>query len=69
MATDRDWSQPSVYDMLKAAPMLQWRRCYACEAVGLHVDNVDPWVKCHNCGSMDTRQMVKSSRELQEQSQ
>lgn len=34
---------------------LHYRKCRMCESVNLHVDNVTPYVKCHNCNSQDTR--------------
>ena len=57
---------PTVIQMLQAAPMLQWRRCRDCGHVGLHVENIDPWVRCWRCESMDTRQMIDASRKLQQ---
>jgi len=57
---------PTVIQMLEAASMLQWRRCWECGHVGLHVDNIDPWTRCCRCKSMDTRQIVDASRKLQD---
>ncbi len=57
--------KPTLPQMLDAAPMLQWRKCWECDHVGLHAENMVPWVLCHKCKSADTRQMVKESKSLQ----
>lgn len=49
--------KPSVSQILEAAPKLHWRKCFECKHIGLHVDNVTPWVNCRKCSSQDTRQM------------
>jgi|GEM_PF-6106209 len=32
-----------------------WRRCWDCENLAVHADNVVPHVLCTKCGSQDTR--------------
>ncbi len=65
--TASEWSfygNPSMETILKAVPMLQWRRCWECEYVGLYRDNMLPACKCHVCSSADTRAMPKANRIL-----
>ena len=60
-------TKPSVQQMLEAAPMLQWRKCHDCGHIGLHVENMIPWVNCRKCGSQDTRNLLDCTRQLQNQ--
>ena len=34
---------------------LHRRKCFDCGENGFHADSVSPYVRCHKCGSMDTR--------------
>jgi hypothetical protein len=61
---DDYYANPSIEKILKAVPMLQWRRCVICEYVGLYRDNMLPACKCHACGSADTRAITEANKIL-----
>ena len=58
------YSNPLMERVLRAVPMLGWRRCHDCEYVDLYRDNTLPICKCCICGSPDTRAMVKANKLL-----
>lgn len=63
---DPEWGEyhpekPSLSQVLDAAPMLHWRKCWGCGRIALHVENFTPWVRCRRCGSQDTRCMQADS--------
>lgn len=59
-----NFANPTMVQILEAAESLQWRKCWHCYHVALHVDSVTPWVNCHKCGSQDTRLMRRETDEL-----
>lgn len=61
-----NYSQPTITDMLQAAPNLQWRKCRECGKVSLHVDGITPWVLCRDdrCRSQNTHLLRKETAEL-----
>ena len=61
-----NYSKPTLKQILKACPLLQWRKCFLCKSIGLYRDSTLPECKCHICGSEDTRTMVARCVELHE---
>ena len=58
------FKQPEISEILKAVPMLQWRKCWECQHVGLYSDNILPECKCRLCGSADTRNILEANKLL-----
>jgi hypothetical protein len=59
-----DYQNPTIETVLRAVPMLQWRRCGECDRISLYRDNMLPACKCEACGSADTRHMLAANQAL-----
>lgn len=57
--------EPTAPRQLRAAGVLggdaraHWRRCAACNNVAIHTSDISPGVLCHQCGSQDTRTILR----------
>ena len=60
---NRDWTQPSMTEVLKAVPEINWRQCWNCGHVGVYAKQKLPECRCHECESADTR-LMKQQTEL-----
>lgn len=62
--TDEEFETPTMAQVLRAVPLLQWRLCEACQHVGLYRDNMRPMRHCQKCGSKDTHGMLIENKLL-----
>ncbi len=63
-ANEQDYANPTLEQILKAVPMLQWRKCHDCGHVDLYQDNMQPACWCKLCGSADTRGFLAANQAL-----
>lgn len=61
-----EYGKPSAVQILRGAPLANWRKCWDCGSESLHMEAITPWVLCQHCKSQDTRLMKKATEELRE---